>query len=312
MARKVILITDPGIDSAFAVALALLGEELEVVGLAATAGNVVAEQATRNVQILVEQIDPPRWPRLGEALPISYAQHAQDLHGPKGLGGVDFPVAQLHHLPASDKLVSDLVRLYPKEVSIVVMGPATVLARALDREPDLRNMVERVILVGGVWHEAGDAGPSVEFHFSCDPQAARQVLQSGLPVTLLPLDVTRQLIFSPSDLLQLPADRSRAGAILRQIIPHGIRASSSLFGTEGFYLLDVLGVVALAQPSLVQTQPIVCDVETRGELTRGMTVFDTRWGTAAKPNIDISTQVDVAAVRRYIGRILYQNDDKGE
>ncbi len=93
MARKVILVTDPGIDGAFAGALALFAPELEVVGLAATAGNVPAEQATRNVHILVEQLDPPRWPRLGAALPVEYDVDARSLHGPNGLGGVDFPCA---------------------------------------------------------------------------------------------------------------------------------------------------------------------------------------------------------------------------
>ena len=108
MARKVILVTDPGIDGAFAGALALYAPELEVVGLAATAGNVPAEQATRNVHILVEQLDPPRWPRLGAALPVEYDVDGSALHGANGLGGVEFPCVQLHHTHPSDKLISDL------------------------------------------------------------------------------------------------------------------------------------------------------------------------------------------------------------
>jgi inosine-uridine nucleoside N-ribohydrolase len=310
MARKVILITDPGIDGAFAVALALLDPALEVVGLAATAGNVTAEQATRNIQILVEQIDPPRWPRLGAALQAFYDHNGLALHGPNGLGGVDFPCAQLAHMHPGDKLIGDLLRLYPKEIAIVVMGPATVLARTLDRDPELAHLVERVILVGGCWHEAGDVAPQIEFHIACDPLSARQIIRSGIPATLIPLDVTRKVVFSPTDLLQLPADHSPACALLRQIIPHGIRATASLYGTEGFYMQDVLGVLALAQPSVIQLTPMVCDVETlRGELARGMTIFDTRWGHSSKPNIDMASEVDVAAVRRYIGRVLYGNSE---
>src|SRR5262249_41812071 len=118
MASKVILIADPGIDGAFAVALALHDPDLEVLGLAATAGNVTAEQATNNVHILIEQIDPRRWPRLGAALPVEYDIDGSRLHGPGGLGGVVFPCAQLHHPHSSDKVVIDLVRQFPKEVSI--------------------------------------------------------------------------------------------------------------------------------------------------------------------------------------------------
>jgi inosine-uridine nucleoside N-ribohydrolase len=308
MARKVILVTDPGIDSAFAVALALLDPDFDLIGLAASAGNVSAEQATRNVQTLVEQIDPPRWPRLGAALPVTYDIDGVKLHGPGGLGGVEFPCAQLHHTHPSDKLIGDLVRLHPKEVSVLLLGPATVFARAIDRDPELLHLVERVIMVGGTWHEPGDVGPVVEFHCACDPAAARQVLRSGVPLTLMPLDVTRQVVFSPSDLLQMPTNHSPVCAMLRSIVPHGIRATSSLYGIEGFYLQDVLGLMALMPIPLLQTKPAICDVETRGELTRGMTVFDTRWGTSAKPNVDLATGVDVQAVRRYINRILYHTE----
>src|SRR5581483_8884386 len=120
--------------------------------------------------------DPPRWPRLGGALPVEYDTDAQRLHGPGGLGGVDFPCAQLHHTHPADKLISDLVRQFPKEVAILVLGPATVLARALDRDPELATLVDRVVVVGGTWHEPGDVSAAAEFHFYCDPPAARQVL----------------------------------------------------------------------------------------------------------------------------------------
>ena len=132
--RKTVFVTDPGIDGAFAIALAMLDPTVDVLGLAATAGNVSAEQATRNVHILIEQVDPPRWPRVGAALPVSYDIDGVNLHGPGGLGGVEFPCAQLHHPHPSDKLISDLVRQAPGEVSVVLMGPATGFARALDRD----------------------------------------------------------------------------------------------------------------------------------------------------------------------------------
>jgi inosine-uridine nucleoside N-ribohydrolase len=304
MARKVIIVADPGIDGAFAIALALRDPELEVIGLAATAGNVAAEQATRNVHILIEQLDPARWPRLGAALPAEYGIDAVKLHGPNGLGGVDFPCAQLHHPHPSDKLISDLVHLYPKEVAVVLLGPATVFARALDRDSEMASLVERLIIVGGAWHEPGDAGPVSEFHFLCDPAAARQVLRCGAPITLLPLDVTRKLLLAPTELLQLPAPQSPATSFLRQIVPQGIAGASSLYGVEGFYLQDVLGLIPLSMPAVLTTRSVVADVELRGELTRGMSVFDVRWSSSAKPNVDLATGVDVQAVREYIQRLL--------
>lgn len=304
MARKLIIVGDPGIDGAFAVALALHDPELELLGLAATAGNVSAEQATRNVHILIEQFDPPRWPRLGAALPIKYEIDAVKQHGVGGLGGIDFPCAQLHHPHPSDKLLSDLLHLHPKEVAVVLMGPATVFARALDRDSELATLVERLIIVGGSWHEPGDASAVAEFHFFCDPPAARQVLRCGAPITLLPLDVTRKLLFAPTELLSLPDSESRITQFLRRIVPQGIAGAASLFGIEGFYLQDVLGLVPLVLPSALTTRSVAADVEVRGELTRGMSVFDGRWGSSTKSNIEVATGVDVAAVRQYIQRIL--------
>jgi inosine-uridine nucleoside N-ribohydrolase len=304
MASKVILIADPGIDGAFAVALALHDPDLEVLGLAATAGNVTAEQATNNVHILIEQIDPRRWPRLGAALPVEYDIDGSRLHGPGGLGGVVFPCAQLHHPHSSDKVVIDLVRQFPKEVSIICMGPLTVLARAFDRDPELPALVKRLVCLGGTWHEPGNASAVAEFHFFCDPAAARQVLRSGAPISLLPLDVTRKLVFSPSDLLELPAPESRTCRFLRQIVPYGIGATSNFYGVEGFHLKDVLGIVALSLPGSLSTRPMVVDVETRGELTRGMSVIDLRPGNSAPPNVEMVVSVDVAAVHAYMNRVL--------
>jgi inosine-uridine nucleoside N-ribohydrolase len=306
MAHKVVLVADPGIDGAFAIALALYDPEIELLGLAATAGNVSAEQATRNVQTVVEQIDPPRWPRFGAAVPVQYDLDSTRLHGPDGLGGVNLPCAQKHHQLPADKLISEQVHLHPKQVTVVVLGPLTVLARALDRDSDFPVFVHRIICLGGTWHEPGDVSPVADFHFYADPLAARQVLRCGAPITVIPLDVSRKLVLSPSDLLHLPAPESRACRFLRQIVPFAIGATSNLYGVEGFHLKDVLGVAAVVLPGAISTRPIHADVETRGELTRGMAVFDTRWITKAKPNVDLAVGVDVPAVRNYMDRTLRQ------
>lgn len=304
MPRKVILVSDPGIDGAFALALALLDPELDVLGVAATAGNVSPEQATLNVHTVIEQIDPPRWPRIGAALPVEYDVNGTNLHGPGGLGGLAFPCASLHHPHSADKLIIDLVRQYPREVTVVLLGPLTVFARAMDRDPEVASQVQSLVCLGGTWREPGNVSAAAEFHFYCDPLAARQVLRCGAPLTLIPLDVARKLVFSPSDLLNLPAPESRATQFLSKIVPFAIRTTESLYGIEGVHLKDVLGIVALALPGALTTKPAVVDVETRGELTRGVSVFDMRWVCQVKPNVDLVMAVDVAAVREYITTTL--------
>lgn len=304
MSEKTVIIADPGIDGAFAIALALFDPNIEVLGLAASPGNVSAEQATKNIHILVEQLDPPRWPRLGAAPAVEFEGDGRLLHGPNGLGSVSFPCSTLHHPHPSEKVVAELVKQFPEQVSILCLGPCTVLAHAIDLFPDLPSQVKRVVCIGGSLKEPGNAGPVSEFHFACDPLAARQVIRSGAPIVLIPLDVMRQVLFAPTELLGLPSESSRACSFLRQLVPYAINATSNLYGIEGFHLQDVLGVVALGRPKAIETQPMHVDVETRGELTRGMTVFDRRPWSKARPNVELALHVDSQGVRDYMKGIL--------
>ncbi len=304
MPKKVVLICDPGIDGAFAIALALFDQELEVVGMLATPGNVPAEQATKNLRIVMDQLDPPRWPRLGAAPNVEFDIDGTKLHGPDGLGYTDFPCASLHHLPVSEKLLVELVKQFPHELTVICMGPLTVLARGMDLYPELPSMVKRFVIVGGALQEPGNAGPVSEFHFYCDPKAARQVLRSRGNITLIPLDMMRKVLFAPTDLLAGESEFSPAYPFLRQIIPFGIAATSNMYGIEGFHLKDVLGVIAVACPSATHTKHMHVDVETQGELTRGMSVFDRRSWHDSVANVDVMMEVETKQVREYIRRVI--------
>jgi inosine-uridine nucleoside N-ribohydrolase len=304
MAQKVLIIADPGIDTAFAVALALHDPLLDVIGLVASAGNIPADRATQNVHLLINAIDPPKWPRLGAALPVEYEIDGTKLHGPSGLGDVELPPVSLHQPTPGDKIIVDLIREYAHEVTVIVLGPGTVLAAAFDRDPELPELIDRIVFLGGAWRVPGNATAAAEFHFYCDAAGARKILRSRTPTTQIPLDTARKLIFSPTDLLELPSPDSATCMFLRKIVPYGIRASSNMYGIEGFHLKDVLGVAAVSRPDWFTAEPIYVDVEVRGELTRGMSIFDTRPTPAAPPNVDLVTNVDIVGVRDYIQSTL--------
>jgi inosine-uridine nucleoside N-ribohydrolase len=300
MPRRVIIVGDPGIDTAFAIALALNDPNIEVLGVLPTAGNVAADQATANVHTIIDAIDPPKWPKLAAALPARYDADGLALHGPGGLGGVSFPCATRHTLHPADKVLCELAHEHPRQVTVINLGPLTTLATALDRDPTLPAVLDQTVIIGGSWKEPGNAGPVAEFHIHLDPDAARRVLHAELSPLLIPLDVTRKLIFSPTDLLELPNPDSRTCQFLRKIVPYGIRASSNLYGIEGLHLKDVLGVVAIAVPAAVSSEPQAVDVETRGDLTRGMIVIDTRVTRTAVANARIAGSLAVADARAYI------------
>ena len=304
MPRKVVLVADPGIDTAFAIALAFHDPNLDVIGLLPTAGNVPALQASSNVHLLITQFDPPKWPRTAAALPVEFEHDGTALHGPDGLGGLNLPITAKHQPHPADKVLCELVRQHPREVTVICLGPATTLAAAFHRDPELHGLIDRVVLVGGVWKDPGNAGPVSEFHFHLDPDAARTVLRADVHPLIVPLDVTRKLVLSPTELLSLPNPDSRTCQFLRQIVPFGIRASSNRYGIEGFHLKDVMGVAAVALPGSVTTEERPVDVETRGDLTRGMMVVDARRHGAAKPNAQVGVEAAIGEVRQYIERIL--------
>jgi len=304
VARKVVLIADPGIDTSFALALALHDPNLDVLGIVPTAGNVSASRATLNVQILLDHLDPPRRPRTASALPAVYDRDGTAMHGPDGLGGVDFASVERHNSLAADKLLAELIREHPHEVSLICLGPTTTIAHTFDRDPDLVALIDQLILVGGSWKVPGNAGPCSEFHFTLDPESTRKLIHLGVHPIIVPLDVTRKLIFSPTELFELPNPTSQTGKFLRAIVPYAIRASSNIYGIEGFHLKDVLGVVVLALPGSVRTLPHVVEIESKGEFTRGMMVVDDRKSTTGRPNVQLALDAAVGEIRQYVARML--------
>ncbi|MEX0611085.1 MAG: nucleoside hydrolase, partial [Pirellulales bacterium] len=174
MARKVILDMDPGFDDAVALCLALSEPALDVVAVTATGGTVSPDQATINVQAIVEQLDPPRWPRMGSAASDQILRaDGRHLFGANGLCGAHFAVAQRHHRHSSVKVICDEVRSAPGEVTIVATGPLTNIAAALQQQPDLASIIGHLIILGGTIAGPGNVTAAAEFNIYCDAEAAR-------------------------------------------------------------------------------------------------------------------------------------------
>ena len=188
------------------------------------------------------------------------------LHGADGLGGADLPAIQLHGGHVSEKVMWETVRANPREVTIVALGPLTNLSRLLRRDPSIAEIIDRVIISGGTAHAGGNVTPVADLNFYCDPQAARHVVREPLTKTLVPLETTGQVVLGFDFLEQLPDDASRAGILLRRMLPHAFRAHRQLLGSEGICLHDVVTLVAATNPELFERAPVVADVEKKEEL----------------------------------------------
>ncbi len=306
MAKKVILDVDPGLDDAVALCIALFDPRLEVVAVTAVGGNVPPHLATRNVQAIIEQLDPPRWPRIGAASPPDHGLPVDGrfMHGIDGLGGCNFEVAELRTPHPSEKLICDEIRAAPESVTLVALGPLTNVARAFQRDPELPYLVNRVIMMGGTVSGPGNITPAAEFNVFCDPESARTVFRSASTKTLVPLDVTNRILLSFDLLNQLPDESQRVGAFLRKVLPPAFRAYHQEVGIEGIHLHDTVALTSLLEPDLFDSKEMAGDVETTGDLTRGATVFDRRRRPAWRQNMEVAFDIDAPRVIESIIRNL--------
>jgi len=296
MARKIILDVDPGVDDAVAMCLALTAPEFDVLAITAVGGNVPADQATRNVQAIVEQLDPPRWPRLGAASSDQMLRvDARHLFGVDGLCGAHFPCAELHHQRPSAKVIADEVRAAPGDLTIVALGPLSNIAAAL-KQPDLAPLIGHLIMFGGTVSGPGNVTPAAEFNMYCDAESARDVFRSQVTKTLIPIDVTTRILFGFDMLQKIPCDSSRVGSLLQRLLPGAFRAYRRQMGLEGIHLHDAVAVIAAMHPELFTMQRMHGEVETEGTLTHGATVFDRRRYPESRPNLDVAVDVDEEAV----------------
>lgn len=314
MSQKVIIDADPGIGDAAAIALAMFDPGVDVVAITATAGSVGGVEATRNAQAIVDFLDPPRWPRLGSSQSVSpkFDRHRADgaisqvdLNGPTGLGDCKLNVAELHHQHESAKLMIDIARSTPNEVTLLTLGPLTNVEIAMERAPEFLGLLKGLVCLGGAVRCGGDVTAAAEFNVFTNPEAARNVLRSPATKTLIPLDVSNRVVltFEQFDRLST-AKASPLVEFLGQLLPFSFRAHHQHLGLEGIGLHAIVALAAISRPKLFESQPMVIDVETKGELTRGMTVFDRRGVHTWKTNIDVACEIDVQGVLDYFSLIV--------
>jgi len=306
MARKIIIDCDPGIDDAVALTSALFDPRLSVLAVTATAGTVKAELATSNVGAIVSTLDPPLYPRIGKATPPDDASVTNDkfLNGAGGLGDFSAAPMQRQHVPTSEKVIAELLRQHPGEITLVCQGPLTNLARLAQRDPAVIKLIDKVVISGGAYRAPGNATPVAEFNLHFDPVAASEVFTSPTTKSLVPLDVTSEVAFGVDLLDQLPPESSAAGKFLRQILPYAFRVAHQRLGREMLPLVDATAIAAVVEPELFHWSEMAGNVETLGELTRGMTVFDRRLRPEWNINMEVAVSADIEVLKRSVLRSL--------
>lgn len=285
--RKIIIDTDPGQDDAVAILLALASpEEIEVLGICAVAGNVPLPLTERNARIVCELAGKPETRVFaGCDAPLQRKLvTAEYVHGKTGLDGPQLadPTMPLQDQHGVDFIIETLRREPAHSVTLCPLGPLTNIATAMQRAPDIIGRIEQIVLMGGAYFEVGNVTPAAEFNIYVDPHAADIVFRSGVPLVVMPLDVTHKVLTNRQRIEAFRALGTEPGRMVAEWTDFFERFDMQKYGSEGAPLHDPCVIAYLIRPELFAGRHINVEIETGSELTMGMTVADW-WGVTNRP-----------------------------
>ena len=291
--KPVILDVDPGHDDAVAIMMACGSPGLDLLAVTTVAGNATLPKTTRNalrVLSLVGRTDVPVGAGASEPLERSL-RTAEDIHGESGMDGPRIPEAAFEpDERGAVELIADTLKESPEPVALIPVGPLTNVAAFLRAHPELKGRISRISLMGGSMG-FGNTTPAAEFNVYVDPEAAREVFESGLPVTMSGLDVTHQAGAGRAE-----RDRLRGiggvGEVVAGFLDFFAGTYERVFGFDAPPLHDPVAVAAVLEPGLLRTRLMNVEVECESDLTRGETVCDLHGVTGRPPNAEVGVGLD--------------------
>jgi inosine-uridine nucleoside N-ribohydrolase len=287
----IVIDCDPGHDDAIAILLALASpNEVDLIGVTTVAGNQTLDKTTRNALVTLEVGGRPDIPVAAGAdaplrRPLRTAAH---VHGETGLDGPELPEPSAQ--PVDMHAADFLAQLIEPGVILVPTAPLTNIALLLERHPDVHERIDRIVWMGGAIGE-GNVTPAAEFNAFVDPEAAAAVFASGIPITMIGLDVTHKALFTRAHAEHL-REAGRAGRFVAELSDFFQRFHERSYGFEGSPIHDAMAVAHVIDPSLVTTRHVNVSVEKSSELCDGRTVVDLRGVTGREPNADVGVDVD--------------------
>ena len=295
---KVILDTDPGIDDALALILLKAMPEVSLQAITVTHGNTTVEKCTTNALKLVELLGLTDVPvAMGATEPlVKNLSIAEETHGDTGLGHAVLPEPQTKISSTNAaNLIIEIVNANPGEITILCIGPVTNLALALLKDPSLRKKIKNVVSMAGSIHYPGNATPSSEYNVFCDPESYDILLRSGIDLTIVPLDVTYQCLFTKSHVERLSDAREDIRTFIDRSTAFYMEFHAEYQGIQGCAINDPLAAALLVNPDLVSYRDYYVDIELRGEFTTAKLSADHFKASGNAPNAKVAMEVDVEA-----------------
>jgi pyrimidine-specific ribonucleoside hydrolase len=286
----IVIDCDPGHDDAIAILLALASPEVELIGVTTVAGNQTLDKTTRNALVTLELAGRSDIPvAVGADAPLRRElRTASHVHGESGLDGPELaePSAQ----PVDAHAADFLAELIEPGVVLVPTAPLTNLALMLERHPDVRDRLGRIVWMGGSIGQ-GNITPAAEFNSFVDPEAAAAVFASGIPLTMIGLDITHQALFTRAHAEQV-RESGRAGRFVAELSDFFQGFHERSYGFDGSPIHDAMAVGHVIDPTLVTTRHVNVSVETESQFCDGRTVVDLRGVTGREPNAEVGVEVE--------------------
>lgn len=309
--KKIIIDTDPGVDDAMAIFVALQSPEVEVIGLTTIYGNVYTTLATRNALHLLEIAGRTDIP-VAEGSHVTITKGtklriADFVHGTDGLGNQNFPAPE--GAPIEQSAAEFLIQqanLYPGKVTVVALGPLTNIALAIQSDPEFVKNVGQIVLLGGAFSVNGNVNPAAEANIFGDPDAADIVFTSGADILAIGINVTHQVVLTDADRDKLAESSGKFAQYMCKILDVYFSYHHDAYSTKGVYLHDPTTVLAAVNPSLITCVEGAVRVQTVG-ITRGLTLFYnkqkrfaevTEWSD--KPSVKVAVTVNAPEVVKLV------------
>lgn len=306
--RRFWIDTDTASDDAVAILMALRWPDVHVEGISTVAGNVPLEMCSRNARYTVELCGKTTPVYDGAAKPFLREPYwAYFFHGPDGMGGMNYPEPKLppQPTPAVEAMI-DAFRAYPGEITLVTLGPLTNIALAVGIAPDLKTKIKECIVMGGAANTVGNITPAAEYNIWVDPEAARMVYHSGIPLVQVGWELCRgDANLLEEDIKYIRSFGTVYGDFTIDCNRQAIQTNREWLGDPALPLPDPVTMAIALDPDICKRRSKhFVDIVTDSELTRGMTVVDERNVTDNDPNVDVVWEIDIKAWKELLYQVL--------
>lgn len=296
---RVLIDTDPGYDDAAAIIAAAFSSKIEILGLTTVFGNTTIDIVNRNISAMIEYFNLDIPYAFGENGPLNNNNLATEVSG-----------KDIFNLPkyksSEDKrsaveFLKDKMESVDGKVVLVTLGPLTNISKLLKQYPQCNSKIDKIVMMGGALN-TGNITPAAEFNIYCDPEAAKDIFESGIDIVMAGLDITRQARLYTDELNKIASFGNNQKKLVEIIT--SCSSKYGLTSSTGIPMHDVCTIMYLLEPEMFESEKFNICVETKGEYTRGMTLADRRPFSTSLKNTTVLMKINIVKFKEVFKELM--------